>query len=552
MPGFFRSTRHVVLVPTLTFLLVSMALAAVPPEDVAAGHATRWILVRLDAPLSPPDGGRAFPLVTGRPALDAALRAARVERIELALTNAGPHRGRWTEAGFDRLYKFFLPPGAVIADVVGLFARTDGVTRAEPDFVGHGAATVPNDRRFDLQWGLSQASDHDVDAPEGWDFATGSPAVIIAVLDTGVDFAHEDFVGKTVPGWDFVNDDDDPQDDYGHGSSTASIAAANTNNAYGVAGACWNCRIMPLKDLDEENQGYTAWWVDALTWAADHGAAIANMSEGGPSNSTALHDAVIYAYEAGVVIPACTMNYDTWVPFYPAAYEEAIAVGGTDALDQRADPFCNSAGSNYGPHVDVVAPGDDILGAALGGGCDYWCGTSQATPFVSGLAGLIESIDPGAGREEIRHLIRAGAADRVGRASEDTPGFDQYMGWGRVDFRRTLDAARALVSLRVSGNDATRVYLEHAADVATSYDVVRGALPGLSESAARVSLGPVTCLANDLAVPDTAGGHEDSERPGAGSAFFYLVRFTAAPGAGSYGGSTRHRDRVPASGGCAG
>ena len=539
------------------FLSASVAVGAssegetvVPPEDVARGYASGWFMVRLAEPLDVSADGGELSLATGRPELDRAIRTAGVIRIERGLSWTGADREARARLGFDRLYKFHVPVGADVQAAVSLFAQTAGVDYAEPDFVGHGAATFPNDARFGDQWGMHQASNHDVNAPEAWDVSTGSSAIVIAMLDTGVDFYHEEFAGKTVPGWDFVNNDSNPQDDHGHGSNTASVAAARTGNFAGIAGTCWNCLIMPLKNLDANNSGYYSWWASSLTWAADHGAEIASMSEGGISDSTTLHNAIRYAYDAGLVIPACMMNANNAVPYYPAAYSETIAVGGTDQLDRRASPFCWGGGSNYGSHIDVVAPGDLILGAARGGGYNTWCGTSQATPIVSGLAGLIESLDPGAGREEIRHLTRSGAVDRVGRSTEDTAGFDVYMGYGRVDMRRTLDAAVGIGSLRVSGATLTRPYLATPISLATSYDFIRGDLSALSETSGGVALGTVTCLADNLAAPDTGGGHEDTTRPDPGRGFFYLARFNAAPGAGSYGGSSLHRDRGASAGDC--
>jgi len=245
------------------------------------------------------------------------------------------------------------------------------------------------------------------------------------------------------------------------------------------------------------------------------------------------------------------MNDGDATLYYPAVYEETVAVGGTNELDERALPFCSGGGSNYGPHIDVVAPADYIIGARLGGGESYWCGTSQATAFVSGLAGLALAVDPSLGREEARHLLRSGAEDQAG-GLEDTPGFDFLYGWGRLNAHRTLLAARSATSLAVSGAGGapTRVRLDVKSPVATSYDMIRGDVTQLGESAEGVALGAVACLLDDAAEPDLLG-REDGDVPPAGRSFFYLVRPNGAPGAGEYGGSSRHRDRRADAGDCA-
>ncbi len=534
------------------------AAAGVPPGERFPGAVAQgWIVVRTAAPLAlAPDG--SIRRATGDPALDAALAHAGVASIERALpgADAAPGRdpARQARFGLDRTYRMRLAAGAGWREAIVALAGVPGIDWAEPDPVGRGAGTTPNDPRLPDQWGLSQAGDHDIDAPEAWDLAHGAAGTVIAVLDTGVDPSHPDFAGKLLGGHDFVHGDDDPRDDNGHGTSVASIAAARGNNGVSVAGVCWDCAILPLKVLDSNTLGFYSWWADGLVYAADRGAPVINMSMGGTGGSTLLRDAIRYAADSGAVIVAAMMNDGDATPYYPAVYDETVAVGATNELDERALPFCTGGGSNYGPHIDVVAPGEYILGARLGGGESYWCGTSQATAFVSGLAALALSVEPSLGREEARHLLRSGAEDQAG-GLEDTPGFDFLYGWGRLNAHRTLLAARSATSLALSGaggngGGATRVRLTEKSPVATSYDMVRGDVAQLGESAAGVALGAVTCLLNDAAEPDLLG-REDGAVPPAGRSFFYLVRPNGAPGAGEYGGSSRHRDRRAAAGDCA-
>jgi subtilisin family serine protease len=531
-------------------------------DELSIGEARyhdAWILVRLADPLGSSADGK-FELPTGRPALDSAILETGIHRIEWALPvsmRSSRHAGSLRRYGLDRVYRFHVPASADIDAVLQRLRRVAGVSLAEPDFVGE-AGVVPNDPRFDEQWGLDQTSDADMDAPEAWDIATGNGGVLIAVLDSGVDFAHEELAGRfwsnpgetpsngidddgngyidDVSGWDFVNDDADPADDYGHGTNMASMISAGTNNGLGIAGACWDCPMLPVKIYNDTGTGTSSQIADGIIWATDQGARIISHSGGRVGNQFVFREAVGYAHDAGVVYVSITHNDGTNSIRYPARYVETIAVGATDQSDQRA------AFSNSGAEIDVVAPGVAILSADMGGGYSLHDGTSNAAPVVSGLVGLMRSLDPSLGREEARHMLQSGAEDEVGHPSEDTPGFDAYHGWGRVNMQRALQAVQSATSLRVEGGASTRVYLETANPIAQSYDFVRGSLSALVESADGVDLGEVVCMENDSADADTLG-NEDTEIPQPGEGFYYLARFTAAPGGGSYGGSSRNRDR---------
>lgn len=529
--------------------VAALAGPAATPRS-APQVAEGWILARFELPLDRSGGEPLWPRA-GTPA-DVALRRARVARVEAALPTAlsAPGRDSIRQArfGLDRTYRLVLERGAVWREALAALGGTPGIVWVEPDPVGRGSGTRPDDPRFADQWGLEQRDDHDIDAPEAWDVSQGSADVVVAVIDTGVDPEHPDFSGKLLAGYDFVNQDEDPRDDSGHGSSVASIAAANTNNQASIAGVCWHCSILPLKALDQNVAGFYSWWADALVYAADRGAPVINMSVGGTSGSSLLHDAIRYARDRGAVIVAAMMNDGDATIYYPAAFEETIAVGGTNELDERAYPFCNGGGSNYGPHIDIVAPGDYILGARLGGGESFWCGTSQAAAFVSGLVGLALAVDRSLGREESRYLLRAAAEDLLGPI-DDTPGFDFLYGWGRVNAARMLRAVRSGTSLRLAGSASTRAWLLEKSPTALSYDMVRGDVSQLAEAPSGVVLGAVSCLLDDALEPDLAGA-EDAHSPPAGGAFFYLVRSNGAPGAGGYGGSSSHRDRHPGAGDC--
>ncbi|MGB0897575.1 MAG: S8 family serine peptidase, partial [Flavobacteriaceae bacterium] len=186
-------------------------------------------------------------------------------------------------------------------------------------------------------------------------------------------------------GWDFINNDNNPTDDHGHGTNVAGIVLASGNNAIGYAGVNWNSRVMICKALNSTNSGSYAAIAGSIYYAVDNGAKVISMSIGGSGNSVTLSDAIDYCYNNGVVLVACMMNFNNNVNYYPAAYTNVIAVGSTDPDDKRSNPFfwSNTSGSNYGNHIDLVAPGNYMYGLSYSSDTNYgsyWGGTSQATP----------------------------------------------------------------------------------------------------------------------------------------------------------------------------
>jgi thermitase len=334
--------------------------------------------------------------------------------------------------GLDGIYVLTLSPSSDPQQALAVLSADPALEYAELDSIGYGAR-IPDDERFDQQWGLHNTGqsggepDADIDAPEAWNITTGVTSTVLAIIDTGADLDHPDLAGKIVPGYDFVNDDATPQDDHGHGTHVAGIAAAATNNATGVASVCPDCRIMPLKGLDSDNSGLYSWWAGAIEYAVDHGADVINMSMGGVGSSQTLHDAVLYAYNADVPVVAAMMNDGDSTPYYPAVYTETIAVGATNCLDNRW------ASSNFGDHIDLVAPGAAIWSTLWDDTYESWYGTSMAAPHVTGVLGLIESIHPDYTVEEVRAVLEETADDRVGPPSEDKKGWDQYFGSGRLN-----------------------------------------------------------------------------------------------------------------------
>ena len=380
-------------------------------------------------------------------------------------------------------------PAAITAlKKTGLFAYV------EPDFIGHGAGkrqkeatiptTSPNDTYYNRQWGLkndgsfslsSATAGADVDMELAWDITTGNANITVAILDSGVSLAHPEFSGRIwtnssetanssdsdnngytddINGWDFVNGDNNPTDDHGHGTNVAGITLANGNNNDGYAGVDWKSKLMPLKILNDNNSGLYSWWIAAIDYAVNNGAKVINMSVGGSGFSSAMKDAVDRAHDENVVITVSMMNFNNEVPYYPAAYDATIAVGSSNPNDQRTNPFfwSTTSGSNYGNHIDVIAPGNFIYGLSHTSTTNYgsyWGGTSQAAPLVAGICALMLDQRPTLTVAQIRSILRDSSEDQVGLSTEDTEGWDKYHGAGRVNAHQAL---QKVLSLQKSAN----------------------------------------------------------------------------------------------------
>lgn len=308
------------------------------------------------------------------------------------------------------------------------------ITYAEPDYIGQGSGqrgisvtpdhrmaasgAAPNDRLFHLQWGLENTGQFiaerigtpgdDINILPAWDITTGSRSITMAVLDSGQPNEVPDFEDRVVPGYNFVSDIPSTVDDHGHGTSVASIALASGNNNGTMAGIDWNARIMPVKILNENNSGFYSWWIAGIYWAMDAGADVLNMSVGGSGPSSLLSQAVADAIDAGVHVIACMMNTNNDVTFYPAAYDGVVSVGAINNTGALASPFCWGGGSNIGDHIDLVAPGDYIVGLSHTNPSNgsFWCGTSQAAPMVAGVVSLMLSINTDLSPAEVKQILR--------------------------------------------------------------------------------------------------------------------------------------------------
>lgn len=350
----------------------------------------------------------------------------------------------------DRIYKIELADGQSAEQAVPEYQKNPDVEYAELNYIVR-TAESPNDPYYNVQWALNNTgqlypvsgggSDYgtvnaDINAPEAWDIYIGSSDIIVAVIDSGVDYTHRDLVGNMWTdangnfGIDYVNGDDDPMDDLGHGTHCAGIIASRANNGTDTAGVCWNAKIMALKFINTNNQGYTSDAASAIYYAVDNGADILSNSWGGYYYSETLKDAVDYAHSQGVVIVAAAGNDNSSSPSYPAHYDNVISIAATDSNDQKA------SFSNYGQWIDIAAPGVDILSLRakntdiyLGtagytpgdrfvpfgdpNATMYICsGTSMACPYVAGACCLLLSVNPFLTTEDVNDIL-ADTADPI-------------------------------------------------------------------------------------------------------------------------------------------
>ena len=344
------------------------------------------------------------------------------EAADLQITIAGaivqPVASRVPE-----LVEVLLPAGVDVEDALAAFQRDELVRVAEPDFqIQVTASEEPNDAFFGALWGLHNTGqaggtdDADIDALEAWSVTTGSNATVVAVIDTGVDYSHQDLATNIwvnqaeipgneidddfngyvddVHGYDFVNDDGDPMDDNGHGTHVAGTIGAIDNNGLGVVGVSPNVQIMALKFLNADGSGYLSDAIKAIDYAVANGAVISNNSWSGGGYSQTLYEAIANAGSVGHIFVAAagnaTSNNDS-SPAYPASYEldNIISVAATDRNDALA------SFSNYGATtVDLAAPGVSILSTTPGDSYSTYSGTSMATPHVAGVVALVRSQHP--------------------------------------------------------------------------------------------------------------------------------------------------------------
>ncbi|MGR3320134.1 MAG: S8 family peptidase [Candidatus Anammoxibacter sp.] len=330
-----------------------------------------------------------------------------------------------------------------IRRTINLYLKNSKVKYAEPNYIVQ-AYLSPNDRAFKFQWNLSQ-----INCEKAWDISTGQ-GIVVAIVDTGVNPNGFDSFGMNViDGRNFVrfSKDKNSFDDNGHGTHVAGTVAQATNNRRGVAGVAFDATILSVKVLNRYGIGSTRSVINGIAWAAENGAHIINLSLGSSERSDIMEKTVKEAYDKGIVIVAAAGNESGSVGF-PAAFEPVIAVGSV-RFDKSLSFF-----SNFGPEIDVVAPGGDMnVDQNSDGRLDgilqetftigfftrnfNWRlsqlqGTSQASPHVAGVAALILEKNPMFTPDEVREAIFRTAKD-LGE-----PGRDDTFGWGLIDAAAAL------------------------------------------------------------------------------------------------------------------
>jgi subtilisin family serine protease len=416
-------------------LFLGVMLFSMPAGNAAPTYATGHILVKFKPEVRAQL--RSTRLADGLPELLARLQLPAAARLEEPAVNR-VLRGA-VEGGLN-LENFFylgLPPGLTAEECVRRVAANPWVEYAEPDGIGEGGL-IPNDANFSSQWHHQNVAkpSASIQTPAAWDITQGSSNVIVAVLDTGLSSSAE-FTGRVVTGYNFAYTNANTTDDHGHGTAVAGALAANANNSAVVAGVDWWCRLMPVKVLDSNNSGLYSWWIQAIDFAVNNGAKVINLSAGGSATSSGVTRAITNAIARGVIFVTITHNQGGAIT-YPGNLTNCITVGATDAQDRR------TGFSNYGPQIDLCAPGTNIYTVSRTGTLNYWWGTSFSAPLVSGVCGLLAALRPEITHDEARLLLCAGAEDRVGDAT-DTAGFDNYYGWGRLNAYHSLLLAQTRV-----------------------------------------------------------------------------------------------------------
>jgi thermitase len=264
--------------------------------------------------------------------------------------------------------------GNFLSGSVAVLSQDYQSSMDEPDFV------VSNDNS-NRQWAITK-----IMAPQAWQVTAGEPDILIAVLDTGIDKDQKNLSGKVIAEVNFT-DTDTSADVYGHGTHIAGVISAGANNSAGIDGLAPDCRLLNVKVADDQGRFDSKVAARGVVWAVDHGAKVINMSLVTYEPSSALEDAINYAWSRGAVIVAAAGNLAGDKIVYPAYYSRCIAVAATDSND------CVVSWSSQGEWVDVAAPGVDIYSTLPANKYGYKSGTSMAAAHVSGVAGLLFALE---------------------------------------------------------------------------------------------------------------------------------------------------------------
>ncbi len=419
-----------VSVPTLTLLLLLTPLAAwsgfVPSQSATGSDFSAFLPNSHNPPLSGElivrfQRGTASILlyelrnqVSGYSAQPSTLIGQRlgVNLLKEAapdLREAFERHGVWAGDAIDPawgIYRLMASSEADLGQFLYDMKQSRRVLYAEPNFpvLAFKDANDPFYRRGD-QWGLAKIS-----APDAWDITTGSDTITIAIIDSGVAAGHPDLDGKVLPGQNFLftPPTTDSNDDAGHGTFVAGVAAAKGNNSYGISGVSWGAKILPVKVLNSQGSTSNAVVAMGINYAAEQRAQIINLSLGTSDRSQAVYDAVSKAYDQGLVLVSAAGNDGKADPQYPASFDQVISVGASTPLDRPA------VYSNSGPEISIVAPGDGIFSLswarADGQIFGFDKGTSFAAPYVSGTAALMLSVNKYLTNSQVKNMLE-GTAD---------------------------------------------------------------------------------------------------------------------------------------------
>ena len=382
----------------------------------------------------------------------------------------------------DNIYLLHVPINSDILFIVQEYTSCPDVVYAEPNGMVFPCG-IPNDVNFSNQWHLhntgqvflqnyynhnySGTPDADIDAPEAWDIETGSPDVVIAIIDSGIDYTHPDIAANIwnntdeipgngfdddhngyiddVRGWDFSRNDNNVTDGHGHGTMCAGVAGAIPNNDIWGAGVSWNCKIMPVRIANENWITTALKAANGIVYATDNGANVCSMSFGWYYAWAEIGDAVNYSYDKGVFLCAATGNDNKSNKLYPAGFDNVTAVAMTNQNDSRCSPEDWDApgwGSNYGDWVDIAAPGNIIYSTmptyhvtsndqGMPQNFAWGCGSSFASPMVAGVAALLLSKDPSLTPDQVKAYL-CGNVDPYNSTV--------YIGTGRLNAQKALTA----------------------------------------------------------------------------------------------------------------
>ncbi len=369
-----------------------------------------------------------------------------------------------------RTYLLRFAPDAPLEDLRAVYEQSPLIEVVEYNYLRPTLAdpVIPNDPMYPEQWNLPLMK-----LPQAWAIEKGDRDVVIAIIDSGIDYRHDDLAPKAwinpgevpengldddgngyiddVYGWDFTDapnlqaegdyleGDNEPIDESGHGTHVAGIAGAMPDNGIGVAGVAWECPLMAIRaglSLGGSSRLQDDDSAAAIVYTVDNGASVVNMSWGSERRSFVIQDAIDYAYARGAVLVAAAGNSQKPTAIFPAAYRKVIAVASTEQNQQR---FYQS---NFGASVDIGAPGNVILSTQINNQYRLLTGTSMASPHVAGVAALILAKRPALTHEEVRHILMS-TADPV--YQEDSDALDEkFVGAGTVNAERALFASGAL------------------------------------------------------------------------------------------------------------